>query len=227
MPLPYDRLLRFPLFYGLGSGDLIQIVGRTKFDFRKHSEGDVLARQGEPCRHLHLLASGSLLMNTVSTDGQYSVDEEVSAPDTLQLECVYGLAQRYRSTFTARTEASSIVMEKRELTRLCDEYAVIRTNLVNLLAALAQKQMALAWREPVRSLQGRLIRFLADRCQQPRGSKTFHLLMQRLADEMGTDRRAISAALHGLETAGLLQLRRGCIKTAAMEELLHSPMAAV
>lgn len=221
MALPYDRLLRFPLFYGLGSGDLIDIVGRTKFDFRKHAPGEVLARQCEPCRQLHLLAGGRLLVSTHSADGGYGVDEEIQAPDTLQLESVYGLSQRYRSTFTALTEASTIVMDKRELTRLCDEYTVVRTNLANLLAALAQKQLALPWRDAPLSLRQRLVRFLADRCMQPRGPKSFHITMSRLAAEMGVDRRFVSAALHQLEGCGGLGLRRGCISVVAMEELLR------
>lgn len=215
----YDRLLRFPLFYGLGSGELIQIMGHTKFDFRKYEAGDVVVEQGEPCRHLYLLSGGSLSMTTLSADGRYSVEETVEAPDTLQLESVYGLAQRYRSTFKARQEASFIVIDKRELTRLCGEYAVVRTNLVNLLAALAQKQLALTWREPPATLQGRIARFFLDRCQQPRGRKVFHVLMQRVADEVGDSRRTVSAILRRMEADGLLTLSRGMVEFEAVERL--------
>lgn len=215
----YDRLLRFPLFYGLGSGELIQIVGHTKFDFRKYEAGDVVVRQGDCCRHLRLLSSGTLRVETASADGAYGVEEEVVAPEALQLECVYGLVQRYRSTFTASSEASFIVIDKRELTRLCGEYAAIRTNLVNLLAALAQKQLALPWRDAPLTLRGRIARFFADRCQLPRGHKLFHVLMQRVADEVGDSRRDVSAALRQMEAEGLLALRRGIVEIPALERL--------
>lgn len=215
----YDRLLRFPLFYGLGSGELIQIVGHTKFDFRKYEAGDVVVRQGDDCRHLHLLVSGTLRVETASADGQYCVEEELPAPDTLQLECVYGLTQRFRSTFTTLTEASFIVIDKRELTHLCNTYTVVRTNLVNLLAALAQKQLAMTWREPPETLRQRIMRFFLDRCLQPHGHKAFHILMTRIASEVGESRRHVSAALRQMEAEGIVRLRRGCVEFTEMTGL--------
>lgn len=206
-----DLLLRFPLFYGLGTAELIEIVGHTKFDFQKHAPATVLASQGEPCRHLHLLTGGTLQVCTSSIDRQYSIEEEMAAPFTFQLESIYGLTQRYRSTFTAQTEVSAIVIDKGELTKLVNRHAALRTNLINLLSAMTQRQLALSWREAPTSLRMRLTRFFSDHSQQPGGPKVAHILMTRLAQEIGDSRRDVSTELHHMQDEGLLTLGRGKI----------------
>ncbi len=200
--------------------NLAQVAGHTRFGFLKHAAGQVVVSEDEPCTQLFFLLSGTLQAETRSDDHAYKVTEQLSAPYLLQLEAIFGYNQRFTHTFTTLTECSFITLEKTEVTRLSEEFMVFRMNILNLMATQAQKLLRQAWHRFPASLGERIVRFLSQRCIYPAGPKTFHILMTRLADEVGDSRLDVSRALNQLQRDGLLLLHRGRIEIPQMERLL-------
>lgn len=216
----YDRLLQFPLFFGLGMDDLTHIAGHTRFDFRKYAAGKRIVNEGQSCNEIMLLTNGRLLMRTSAFDHSYSVEEETPAPYAVQPECLFGLTQRYRSTFTAMTDTNLIVIGKKELERLCDTFTVVRMNLANTLATQSQRLAARPWRRQTPELCGRITSFIVDRCQYPAGRKTVRILMSQLANELNDNRQNVSKALNDMQRDGLICLHRGRIEVSSLEKLI-------
>lgn len=200
--------------------NLAQVAGHTRFGFLKHAAGQVVVSEDEPCTQLFFLLSGTLQAETRSDDHAYKVTEQLSAPYLLQLEAIFGYNQRFTHTFTTLTECSFITLEKTEVTRLSEEFMVFRMNILNLMATQAQKLLRQPWHRFPASLGERIVRFLSQRCIYPAGPKTFHILMTRLADEVGDSRLDVSRALNQLQRDGLLLLHRGRIEIPQMERLL-------
>ena len=111
----YDKLLQFTLFQGMSVADLMQVAGHTKFGFSKLSEGKRLVKEGDPCTHLIFLASGTLRTDTFSDDHSCRVSETVNAPYILQPERIFGINQRYTSSFKAETPCNLISIDKQEV----------------------------------------------------------------------------------------------------------------
>ena len=97
----YDKLAATPLFQGLTSSDLIPIIGQTKFSFYKFASDKTIRNEGEPCRSMAFLLSGTARMVTYADDHGFSVEETVTAPCILQPERLFGLTQRYTRNFIA------------------------------------------------------------------------------------------------------------------------------
>ena len=55
----YDSLQSSPLFQGLTSDNLLQIIGQTKFTFRKIDAGDIIKKDGEQCNRLALVVNAA------------------------------------------------------------------------------------------------------------------------------------------------------------------------
>lgn len=216
----YDKLLQFPLFQGLGNNDLIHIAGHTKFDFRKRTAGKCIIEEGQKCDGLHFLVNGKLLMHTSAYDHSYAINEETPAPYTVQPECLFGITQRYRSSFTTLSDTNFIIIDKREVEKLCDTFTVFRMNLTNILATLAQRQFAKPWRRQPTDLCGRITAFITSRCQYPAGRKEVMILMAQLADELNDNRQNVSRALNLMQSKGLLSLHRGRITVPSLERLI-------
>ena len=104
--------------------------------------------------------------------------------------------------------------------RLFEQFLVFRLNLLNIYATQSQKRQQQLWRRYPETLTQRIVRFLSQRCLYPAGPKTFHILMTRLADEVGDSRLDVSRALNQLQRDGLLLLHRGRIEIPQMERLL-------
>ncbi len=216
----YDHLLRFQLFQGMSRAELLQMAGTTKFGFLKLPAGKPIVKAGDNCRQLTFLVSGQIRLTTQSDDHSYHVAEHLSAPFLLQPDVLFGPYPRYTSTAVTTVPSHFIILSKDEVLRLCDDFLIIRLNLFNLLAQLAQRRGHQPWRRRPTLLRERLIRFFTDHCAYPAGPKTFYVLMTRLADEMGVSRLAVSQQLNALQHDGLLTLHRGRIEIPLLEHLL-------
>ena len=216
----FDKLLQFPLFQGMSRDDLELVAGHTRFGFSKVVEGKTVVKEGMACTHLCFLINGTIRVESRSDDRTYRVVEQMQAPYILQPEAIFGYNQRYTQTVVAQTDTSFITIDKDEVVRLSEDFLVFRLNLLNIFATQAQKLSHQPWRQCPSSLRERIIRFLVQHCVYPAGPKTFHILMNQLADELNDSRLNVSRALNQMQHDGLLKLYRGRIEIASLERLL-------
>ena len=215
----YDHLLRFQLFQGLSRTELLQMAGNTKFGFRKEEAGVTVVRDGNACRELLFLISGTLQLTTRSDDGSYRLTERLTAPWLLQPEVLFGATPRITGTCVTQEPCHFITLSKEEVLRLTNDFLIIRLNLLNLLATMVQKKTRQPWRRAAVSLREHFVRFVMDHSAYPAGPKTLHILMTRLADDLNDSRLDVSRMLNALQREGLVELHRGRIEIPSLEKL--------
>lgn len=216
----YDQLLQFPLFQGMSRDDLEIIAGHIRFGFVKVAAGKSIVRVGDPCTQLCFLINGTVKVETFGDEHRYAVTEQLSAPYILQQEAIFGYYQCYTHSFTALTDVNLLTIAKEEVFRLLEDFLVFRLNTVNQFATRIQKQSLQMWRRCPVTLRERLIRFLIQHCAYPAGPKTFHILMEQLAEELNDSRLNVSRVLNQLQKEGLVSLHRGRIDIPQLERLL-------
>ena len=216
----YDQLLRFSLFQGMSHADLMEVVTHTKLGFLKLSTGKYLVKEGDSCTHLSFLTHGSLLCETVSDDGACKVVEYIKAPYIVQPDRLFGLSQRYTSTFKAHSHCNFITIDKQEVLLLLETQLVFRLNLLNIMATESQRLHRSAWRSAPANLRERLVRYFFSRCNYPAGAKTFYVLMKQIANDVNDSRLDVSRALNDMQRDQQLTLHRGRIEIPLLERLL-------
>ena len=216
----YEKLLQFPLFQGMSRDDLEIVAGHTRFGFLKVSAGRQVIRTGEACTHLFFLINGSLKVRSFADDYGYHVEEQISAPYIIQLESVFGYNQRYTRDFIAQTDVNFLTLDKEEVVRLSEDFLVFRLNLLNHFATQTQKLIHQQWRRSPQTLRERIVRFFFQHVLYPAGPKTFHILMERLAEEVNDSRLNVSRTLNRMQETGVLELHRGRIEIPQLERLL-------
>ncbi len=216
----YDRLLQFPLFQGMSHNELMQVVTHTKIGFTKSAVGKRIVREGDDCTHLYFLISGTLTAETAADDRGYTVVEQLSAPYILQPERLFGIQQRYASSFCTATPCHFITIDKQEVLFLLETQLVFRLNMLNLLATEAQRLSRHPWRSVSPTLRDAVVRFFIQHTLRPAGSKSYRILMTRLAAELNCNRLQVSQTLNQLQAEGLLTLHRGRIEIPMLERLL-------
>lgn len=215
----YDSLQSSPLFQGLTSDNLLQIIGQTKFSFHKIAAGDTIKDEGEKCNRLALVTNGQAKSIAHADDHGYSIEENVAAPYTLQPECMFGLQLHYTRTFIATTTCDIVEIDKDDLMRISDEFIIFRMNLVNYISALSQKTTRKLWHPIPADAHDRIVHFIKTHCSSPTGPKTMRIKMTRLAQETGLGRRAVSEILNTMQDENLLTFSRGIIEINHIEAL--------
>ncbi len=215
----YDQLLLFPLFLGMSRVDMLQLVGNTRFDFRKFDAHEVVVKDGDNCSHLFFLIKGEIIVNRFSDDHRYRVEEKLSAPFMIEPERLFGLYTVYTVSVVAETPCHFILLSKNEVQRLLDEFLTFRLNFINILSTAVQQRSHRFWRRTPKYLEGRIVQFFIDHCVYPAGPKVFYILMTHLADILNDSRLDISKALNEMQQKGLLELHRGRILIPSLERL--------
>lgn len=216
----FDTLLELPLFQGLGKNDLTRIVEEVRFDFVKCEQGQVIASQDSPCNQLIFLLKGSLTRHTLSSDRTYSFSERISAPAVLQPESLYGLYRQYTHSYTVRSSAQLIKIDKSAINNTFINYEVFRLNLINLLSTRIIRSERALWDTASGNTEQRIIRFIRQHVEYPAGEKILNIKMEDLAQHLNETRINISKALNHFQDRGLVLLRRKEIIIPALEKLL-------
>jgi CRP-like cAMP-binding protein len=216
----YDKLLQFTLFQGMSHADLMEVVTHTKIGFHKFTAGKRLVNAGDPCTRLTFLINGTFKAECFADNNAYRVTEKLAAPYLPEPERLFGIQQNYNCTYTTLTDVNLITIDKQEVMLLLETQLVFRLNMLNLMATETQRLSHHPWRTCPKSLRERMIHFFFAHCQYPAGPKTFHILMQQLADNLNDSRLDVSKELNQLQEEGMLTLHRGRIDIPMIERLL-------
>ena len=215
----YHKLQSSPLFQGLSSDNLMQIIGQTKFIFHKYAPGDIIKQEGEPYKEITLLIDGTVNITSWADDHGYSIEEVANAPYTIQLERLFGLTQHSAATITAATTCHTVAIDKNSIMHISDEFIIFRINLLNIISTTAQRQGRNMWHPCPTNTQKRIAQFIKTRCTLPYGPKTIRIKMTRMATEIGTSRTEVSKALNTMKASKLLHFSRGIITISKIQLL--------
>lgn len=215
----YDKLIELPLFIGISTDELSDIVGQIKFGFHKLAVDRPLVSTDDKCTQLFFLMSGTLRVVSYADNYRYRIEEELSAPAVIQPEHLFGLQQRYTKDFIARTDCSLLSLDKAEVLRLLDSYLIFRLNLLNSISMQAQRMSRIPWRQQSSDIRRQFINFLRLRCLTQAGCKVLRIRMEELAKELHQSRLNVSRMLNALQNEGLLTMSRGIIIVPQLETL--------
>lgn len=215
----YDKLLGLPLFQGMSSSDLQEVVTHVKFGFHRYSKNHVIADDNAACSSMIFVIDGSVDVITSSNDHSYNVTEHLRVPGLIQPERIFGLMQRYTSKYVARTQVHCITIQKDDVLLLMDAFVVFRLNFLNILSTIIQRQSRQTWMRRPDETRGRVVRFLTMHCLYPAGEKVFRIKMRQLAEEINESRQDVSDVLNALDAEGLIVLQRGMITIPKLENI--------
>ena len=215
----YDKLLELPLFIGISTDELSDIVEQTKFGFHKLVSDKTLVSNDDKCRELFFLMSGTLRVISHADNHRYRIEEELSAPAVIQPEHFFGLMQRYTKDFIAQTHCSLLSLEKAEVLRLLDNYLIFRLNLLNSISMQAQRMSRIPWKQQPNDIRQQFISFLRLRCLTQAGRKVLRIRMEDLAQELHQSRLNVSRMLNNLQREGIVSIGRGIVIVPHLENL--------
>lgn len=218
---PYTKLLELPLFQGLSVNELNQIIAHTKLNFRKFKADEIIVVNGEACHEISFLMSGTIKVVTQSETHGYTFTEWLKAPQTFQMETLFGLFQTYTHTIVASEECSIISIGKSEVYTLLNSFPIFRINYINLLSKKLQKYNLQLWLGTPTETKDLIIHFITSHCLHPAGAKDIKIKMTQLASEIHDKRLNVSMALNEMQDQHLLKLTRGHIHIDALEKLFN------
>ncbi len=217
MPTPstYNLLLNIPVFQGMGKFELQDIIAHTKLGFEKYEPQKRIQKAGQTCDRLIFLMSGQIAVTSYTSDHSYSITEDITvprptstAPYAIEPERLFGLDNKCAKTTVSLTTCNVMALDKSEVVKLIDKYAVFRINLFNLISTRAQTAAYDMWEPETLDFRHKFARFIRMRCTTPYGTKHLNIKRKQLTTEMGIGLQNMTKALYALQDEGLIHIRR-------------------
>ncbi len=219
MAINKDIIMHLPLFMGLTNKELDEISRNISFNLHHHKKGSVIVLSGNTCNALVTITTGVAECTTVSDDNSYKLEETMPAIHVIEPDKLFGLEQRYRSTFRALTPCNTLEISKDSLHELIGKYLIVRLNYLNLVCRNSQKLEHNPWKAMPKDTKQSIVAFIKNRVHHPAGSKCLHIKMTDLAEELNSSRWAVSNALNELADEERIILKRGIIEIPALQLL--------
>ena len=207
----YESLLCLPYFQGMSKDDITEILGKVTLEFKRHGDGDVLFRHGEPCDKFIIITQGKVTSTAIAPDKSHSITEELTAPIAIEPHSTFGYNTNFKRDYTAKDECTILYVDKQHLFGELKKHDIFTINLLNQVCRRAQQKEHEVWNYNQTSIAGKIARFIAMRCDSTKGEKHITIKMERLATLLGETRLNISKSLNEMQEAGYLTLHRGGI----------------
>lgn len=217
----YDTLLCLPLFQGMTKSDFGIVLEKVRFGFHKFAAGQTVAEAGKSCGSFVFLLNGRMRSHRSSTDGLFSLTEEIEAPYMIEVSSMFGMNPVYRGTYVADEECGVLVIEKQFLYTELFKYNVCRMNMMNMLSNRTHSLERDLWNLTPKDMKGRFVHLLMSLSDIPFGRKDVRVKMEDLAPVLQETRLSVSRMLNAMEKEGLVVLKRGGFMVPALEKLIE------
>ena len=217
----YESLLCLPYFQGMSKDDITAILGKVTLEFKRYGDGDIIFQKGDKCDRFTILTHGMATCIANAPDRSYSISESLDAPFTIEPYSIFGYDTQYRRDYIAKGECTILSIDKQYIFGELSKHNIFTINLLNIISRKTQQINERIWNYASTTLQGRIIEFIAHRCETQKGEKHISIKMECLAALLCETRLNVSKALNEMQDAGQLTLHRGGITIHAIEKSLQ------
>ncbi len=205
----FERLLQLPLFQGMSTQDVSDVMSHVRLDFVNYHRGDEIVMQGESCKKLIYIINGEVMAEYRNDERQFTLAEPLPDLKVLEPYNMFGMYQTYSRTYTFMTEGSTLAIDKRVLLNQLMTHNIVKINLMNIACNKYQQTQRLLCDYPDDSVRHKIIKFVLSHAISPKGRKEVQIKMTDLADIIHETRLNVSIVLNEMQEQGLITMQRG------------------
>lgn len=215
----YEQLRSLPLFQGVGSERISELVEHYPFHFLKFKPGEKVISVGEPCKHVRFVVSGCVEVTTESRVLQVSLKQTLHAPEVLGPDCLFGVDNTYPFTAVAGEKCGILQLTKSDYVKVLQTDKVFLFNILNYLSTSNRRHSTSLQLMRSGSIAERLAREILSLTVQRSTDVKVHYRQKDLCVLLGTQRNSLITALETMAHDGLIEYTSSEIKIPSVRTL--------
>lgn len=140
----YQQLMRLPLFQGVSTDGITQLVEKYPFHFLKYRNGEQIVAVGDTCTHIRFIVSGKVRLEMPFSHLRVSLSQTLSTPNVLAPEYLFGRETVYPYTVTADGACGVLQLLKSDYIKMINGDKVFLFNILNYLSSGSQRGVSSA-----------------------------------------------------------------------------------
>jgi len=222
-----EALKKCKLFENMTMEELSDMLECLKPKIKKIGKNEIANIQGDDFDGLGVVMSGQAVVVKEDSRGNSSILGILRQGDIFGEMAAFTNSGKWPATIVAQTECIIMYIPAKLVTGVCEKLCKSHQTLnMNMLRILAEKAMILSRKLEylsVKSIRGRIAKFLLEQKGNSRES-TFMLPMNRneLADFLNVARPSLSREMCRMRDEGLIDFHRSSVKIIDVERLKES-----
>jgi CRP/FNR family cyclic AMP-dependent transcriptional regulator len=216
-----EALRRSPILGGLSEATLARVAHVALR--RVCAAGDIILLQGEPCEAAYLIVEGHVRVYRLSPGGREQVLARLGPGQAFNTAAPFLRNGRNHATVQAITHAVLVAIPHGDFVRLVGDCPELATALLSDFAARLDHLTNLVEDLALRSVRGRLARFLLEQAVEGEVSRRWTL--DEMASHLGTVRDMIGRTLRSFADAEMIRLDRRRIELVDRQALEDEALA--
>lgn len=217
----FEKFMQLPLFQGISLESLHRLVESTPLHFLKFQPNEVLASADQQCKRVIFLLSGTIEISVQSKVHELKINQEISAPNIIGAEYLFGRHTIYPFTAVAKSHVSSVQIRKADFIKILQKNEIFLMNTLNYLSRNLQNSTTTYQHLRYGRTIQRIVQLVNNFTYQQAKNITIHYRQKDICDYLGSSRSSLLAAIEELTERGLIEVqtnslvvkdRAGCIK---------------
>ena len=201
----YQQLMQLPLFQGVSTEKITELVEKLPFHFLKYRSGEQIVAAGDPCTHIRFIVSGKVRLETSSSRLKVSLEQILATPNVLAPDYLFGRDTTY--PFSAFAEGSCGILQllKGDYIKMINTDKVFLFNILNFLSSGSQRGAAMALAARDGSVEERLAMLMNVLVAPGATDVVLKFKQKDLCSLLGTQRTTLVSMLDRLSEQEILE----------------------
>ena len=136
--MDYNLLTKAPIFAGLSSEDIENLLTNIPHRVKKYQSGSIVALCGEQVNALYMVMTGVVKGEMVDYEGRIIKIEDIPAPGALAAGFIFGKRNLFPVNVITISEVELLVIDKPEFLNLLRNNNIVLVNFLNMVSNRSQ-----------------------------------------------------------------------------------------
>ncbi len=201
----YQQLMQLPLFQGVSTEKITELVEKLPFHFLKYRSGEQIVAAGDPCTHIRFIVSGKVRLETSSSRLKVSLEQILATPNVLAPDYLFGRDTTYPFSAFAEGGCGILQLLKGDYIKMINTDKVFLFNILNFLSSGSQRGIAMALAARDGSLEERLAMLMNVLVAPGATDVVLKFKQKDLCSLLGTQRTTLVSMLDRLSEQEILE----------------------
>ena len=138
----YQQLMQLPLFQGVSTDKISELVEKVPFHFLKFRNSEQIFAAGDPCTHMRFIVSGRVRLETPCDHLRVSMFQTLATPHVLAPEYLFGRETTYPYHAVADGSCGILQLRKSDYIKMLGTDKIFLFNILNYLSSGSQRALA-------------------------------------------------------------------------------------
>lgn len=217
--MDFTVLLNAPVFKGLKSEEIGEMISRVPYKTKKYRPGAMIAQSGTPVGSFMMVLKGVVKGEMIDYSGRVIKIEDIPSPGAIASAFIFGSRNLFPVNVISMTESEILIIEKNDFLNLLKENDKVLTNYLDVISNRSQFLSEKIKFLNFKTIKGKLAQYILQLAGPGNSELRLGITQSEIAEYFGVARPSINRVIREMEDEGIIRTNGRQIKIIDKKKL--------